>query len=360
MSVAGSFARRGAPFGAGVNRWGPERFTAMAALGAIGTADVGIYALRPIPGPGAYVTVLGIGVGVLCLLAAAFVGLGLVNSAGILEWITAAGLTTSGVVVLLIGQVDVRAWFIVTAYCALVVVGGGAAVRSPAGFVVSELVIVGSWAVLAPVAAPGFLIGLGPVMFLALLISVATFAVIRHERSVQQRLVELSRYAADHDRLTGLLNRAGFTDRLAIRWAEATERGDGVWCAFVDIDRFKVINDEHGHQVGDDALRAVAATLTHRTRSSDLLGRWGGDEFVVFGTGLPPRDAELAARLDRDRRVGEPMAVDPELTVGIAAVESTDGWTADALLAAADDLMYGQRRIRRAAEGLAVDRPAAG
>ena len=249
------------------------------------------------------------------------------------------------------------------------IVGGGAAVRSLPGFATSQLVLVGSWAVLAPLSAPGFVLHVGPLMFLAVLISVATFAVIRHERTVQQRLVEQSQYAADHDQLTGLLNRAGFTDRLTSRWLEATERGDGVWCAFVDIDQFKAINDEHGHQIGDDALRAVAVALTARTRSSDLLGRWGGDEFAVFGTGLPPHPNDLAARLDRNSEGRDPVIV-PQLTVGVAAVESSTGWTADTLMAAADDRMYSERRARSAvdgsavnglvADGPAVDRPAAG
>ena len=359
MGVAGASFGRARAAEVATGRWGPERFTAMAALGAIGIADVGIYAFRPVLGPGVYVTVVGIAVGTLCLLATALVGLGLISRALVLELITAAGLAVSGVTVLLIGRADARAWIIATTYCALVIVGGGAAVRSSAGFVLSEVVLVGAWAVLAPVSAPGFLADIGPVVFLAILISVATFAVIRHERTVQQRLIEQSRYAADHDQLTGLLNRAGFTDRLTSRWREATERGDAVWCAFVDIDQFKAINDQHGHQVGDDALRAVAAALTVRTRRSDLLGRWGGDEFAVFGTGLPPHHTDLAARLDRGSGGPHPVIV-PQLTVGVAAIGSTAGWTADTLLAAADDRMYSERRARPTVGDLAADRPATG
>lgn len=95
------------------------------------------------------------------------------------------------------------------------------------------------------------------------------------------------------DALTGLLNRAGLKDAFARAHAHALRSGEPLALAIVDLDQFKAINDRHGHLVGDAALREVGGRLERTLRGSDVVGRWGGDEFLVL---LPDSTAESAAR----------------------------------------------------------------
>ncbi|WBQ05110.1 GGDEF domain-containing protein [Kribbella sp. CA-293567] len=138
----------------------------------------------------------------------------------------------------------------------------------------------------------------------------------------------------------------------------------------IDIDHFKQVNDRHGHLVGDEALRAVATVLRSAIRTKDVIGRFGGEEFVITlpGTGLD--DATVTADRLRSAIAASPLAamcagvlddpdLDPDtfrLTVSIGvAVYPTDGTTVDALLLRADRAMYaakaaGRDRVRLAAD----------
>jgi len=98
-------------------------------------------------------------------------------------------------------------------------------------------------------------------------------------------------YMADHDGLTGMLNRRRFQEEFE-RWGKYALRYERAGSLmFIDLDKFKAINDTYGHQAGDEYLLAVANTLKRVLRSNDFLGRWGGDEFVVL---LPEANASLA------------------------------------------------------------------
>jgi diguanylate cyclase (GGDEF)-like protein len=111
------------------------------------------------------------------------------------------------------------------------------------------------------------------------------------------------------DPLTGVSNRRFFARRLQEEVSQWQRQGGSLSCLFVDLDHFKQINDRHGHQVGDEALRRVAQLLGESLRASDVLARYGGEEFALL---LPDTDAaqagETAERL-RARIAGRPLAL---------------------------------------------------
>jgi diguanylate cyclase (GGDEF)-like protein/PAS domain S-box-containing protein len=146
---------------------------------------------------------------------------------------------------------------------------------------------------------------------------------------------------AQTDLLTGLANRGALFDALRARLAEEAA------CAllFCDLDGFKVVNDEHGHAVGDRLLAEVALRLAELAEPGDLVSRFGGDEFVVLCPGRPETDLrELAERVAQ--RVRAPF-LGPEgplsigVSVGIAVARPGD--TADELIGRADRAMYGAK-----------------
>ena len=172
---------------------------------------------------------------------------------------------------------------------------------------------------------------------------------VTERRALEARLAAL----AEHDELTGLLNRRGFW-RLAEHALKATARGrrhDAV--LYVDLERFGAINDAHGHAAGDEALRAVARVIRATIRDADLGARFGGDDFAVYALGLNAGDgAVLAARLhakleahnDAASAAGRPF----RLTLGIGVAELEPGDDLDALLARADAALCALKLARRA------------
>lgn len=151
---------------------------------------------------------------------------------------------------------------------------------------------------------------------------------------------------ANIDHLTGVLNRRAFEQRLAER---ASRNMLPIVAFFVDIDRFKSINDTHGHAVGDEVLIAVAKRLDRAVRSVDMVGRLGGDEFVVACPAMALGDALGAAQ--RFRGVVEhPVRtstglVDVEVSLGSAA--ATDVGEIASLLDRSDAAMYRDKAERR-------------
>ncbi|MDF3036817.1 MAG: hypothetical protein K0S28_2091, partial [Paucimonas sp.] len=109
-------------------------------------------------------------------------------------------------------------------------------------------------------------------------------AIVR-DISERKRLQMQIEYQATHDTLTGLANRRFLQDRLAQSIAYASRYGHPLWVAFIDLDRFKFINDSLGHKVGDTFLRIIAERLQSAVRATDIVARLGGDEFVLVLSG---------------------------------------------------------------------------
>lgn len=164
-----------------------------------------------------------------------------------------------------------------------------------------------------------------------------------HVSDISERKLFESRmeHLADHDHLTGLLNRRRLEGELrrVISLVERSRRAAAV--VLLDLDRFKHVNDLHGHVVGDAVLRRLAGALATRLRESDVVSRLGGDEFAVIMPATARRDAEVAVEelldLVRELRVDAPTGeVRVTASAGIVVVEPERPFDAEDVLLAAD------------------------
>ena len=160
------------------------------------------------------------------------------------------------------------------------------------------------------------------------------------------------------DPLTGLANRRMLLDGLRRELARIGREGGALEIAFVDFDGFKAINDRYGHEIGDRFLALMALRLRGALRGSDLIARYGGDEFVVVGTlrDEPTEDAQPSLQQRIEALTRGAVQID-ELEfdyagASVGVVITGEGeQDAEALLARADAAMYQRKQARRAAEG---------
>jgi diguanylate cyclase (GGDEF)-like protein len=157
-----------------------------------------------------------------------------------------------------------------------------------------------------------------------------------------------TRFLAEHDPLTGLLNRRALVDRLAE--ATAQERMHELALVFLDLDNFKQINDEYGHTIGDRVLEQVGASIGALMRDGALAFRVGGDEFAVLLSHGGERDAdELVGELIASfMRHADPLVRKLSASFGVAAGRRTE--EPDELLRIADEAMYASKRAARRME----------
>jgi len=158
---------------------------------------------------------------------------------------------------------------------------------------------------------------------------------------------------ANFDSLTGLANRRQFHDRLVRDLLQARRTGACLAALFIDLDGFKLINDNYGHRIGDQLLREVAQRLRECVRDSDTVGRMGGDEYTVVLTQLK-RPQDVIPVVEKIlRRVREPVALEQlELFVSSSigvSVFPMDAADVEGLLQCSDAALYQAKEAARTA-----------
>lgn len=197
--------------------------------------------------------------------------------------------------------------------------------------------------------APGYVVALNRGMSLALIWTVA-FVALRH-LAVGERLRQSLVNAASRDPLTRLFNRRHLFRVFRGELRRHERYGDALAIILIDADHFKRLNDAFGHVAGDAALRAIADVCTRSVRTTDVVGRFGGEEFIIVLPHTTATDAAVVAeRIRRTISATEirwrDQPLDVTLSLGVAeAGPGTD--TFDSLLTAADQALYAAKRAGR-------------
>ncbi len=177
-----------------------------------------------------------------------------------------------------------------------------------------------------------------------------------HTDKIEKELSQTSRQA-NLDQLTGLPNRHGLLRALEVAVTESLRDSTALGVLFLDLDRFKVINDTMGHETGDDLLKQVAKRIAGAVRASDIVARFGGDEFVVICRGLLTGDSSVAIARQILHAFEAPVplknGVDHVVTpsIGVATMDKFNPRTSRELVRDADVAMY---RAKREKTGLSV------
>lgn len=175
----------------------------------------------------------------------------------------------------------------------------------------------------------------------------------RATETLQSRTQELEERNR-RDALTGLFNRAHLDEVLALEFSRAQDHGWPLCVAFIDMDRFKAINDCYGHQAGDVVLKTAAERIQNSIRESDLAARYGGEEFVVVLPGVDAKMAErAAARILKALRehlfqLPDGSKIAATASIGLASVGASTAFrSVEDLVQAADEAVYAAKRAGR-------------
>lgn len=174
---------------------------------------------------------------------------------------------------------------------------------------------------------------------------------LRSQRAALSKAVEEVQRLATHDDLTGLVNRRYMQQRLVQEQRRFNRYGSPFSVAIIDLDYFKRINDTLGHAFGDKVLQAFAAEATATLRDSDLIARWGGEEFLALMPDTPAAQGVAIIQRLLARMNAIPHATCPELTFSAGVTECRKDEAAEEAVARADTAMYeakesGRNRVR--------------
>ena len=164
--------------------------------------------------------------------------------------------------------------------------------------------------------------------------------------SLQARVAELERHAY-RDSLTGLWNRRYFDTTITGETSRADRHRQPLSLLVIDVDHFKQVNDSRGHAVGDQVLQAVAAILQKRCRNSDLLMRWGGDEFAVLATFCSWRSVRVLANYLRRMVAATELTEGVQLTLSIGAGQYLPGEAVQTWFQRVDAQLYAAKNAGR-------------
>jgi diguanylate cyclase (GGDEF)-like protein len=184
-------------------------------------------------------------------------------------------------------------------------------------------------------------------------------AVVERLATRNQRLLAKLAEEAREDALTGLLNRRGFEERASVEVALAARNSTPLAIVSLDIDHFKLVNDEWGHDAGDRVLARLGDVFRAESRSGDLVARMGGEEFVALLV-----DAELAAATDYAERVRAASVADspeglPRVTLSAGVASAVAPPTLEPLIQQADSRLYAAKRAGRDRVVINADRSSA-
>jgi len=186
------------------------------------------------------------------------------------------------------------------------------------------------------------------IVMAVVLINSMGFVLMQMERAIEQQ-----RSLATHDALTGLYNRAALQDLLPMYGAQARRRGTPLAFLMLDIDRFKQVNDEHGHLAGDQVLKEVANRVRHGMRQSDFLARFGGEEFLAVLPATDGAGALVLAEKIRQSIEAEPVRFQEQgiaitISVGVSfGIPGESPKSLEELIAHSDQALYAAKSAGR-------------
>jgi len=161
---------------------------------------------------------------------------------------------------------------------------------------------------------------------------------------ISGRLIHRLHHCAHRDQLTNLWNSRYFYSQLTKEIHTMEKSKSSLCMAFIDLDDFKMVNDTFGHGAGDEVLRGMATILTGNTRESDIVVRWGGDEFVII---FPNTNIESASLLvERLRGMIENSSDCRQVTISVGVLSVQAGMDVDQLLKMVDDTLYKAKKTK--------------